>query len=106
MMLAKPREEKDYGVVTMDAQQRVTGFNEKSSSVEGDHHLNAGIYLLQKDAFVGMPDGAFSLETEFFPRLVAEKASFYAFPIDGHVVDIGTPSRFSHAQTVSFGGNK
>jgi NDP-sugar pyrophosphorylase family protein len=99
LMLAKPRAEKDYGVVSLAADQKILRFNEKTDE-PGEHFLSAGMYFMKKDAFATMPAGAFSLETEFFPKLVG--GSFYGFPIEGSVVDIGTPERYRVAQEIFF----
>ncbi len=51
LLVAKPREEKDYGVVTLQSDGRVTGFNEKPATIDGgdaDHYLSAGVYLMRK----------------------------------------------------------
>ncbi len=55
---------------------------------------------LPQDAFARMPPlgSAFSLEADFFPALVAAGA-LYGFKCSGHVVDIGTPTRYEAAQS-------
>ncbi|MDO8516214.1 MAG: sugar phosphate nucleotidyltransferase [bacterium] len=93
--LASPRNEKDYGAVFLDTDGKIVRFNEKGRE-EGEHFLSAGIYLMKKDIFAIMPSSPFSLETDFFPRLVG--SSFYGFALDGEVVDIGTPERLHAAQ--------
>jgi NDP-sugar pyrophosphorylase family protein len=47
-----------------------------------------------------MPEGAFSLESDFFPKLVGQE--FYGFPTDAELVDIGTPERYERAQHIFF----
>ena len=95
MMLAQPRDEKDYGVVTIDAEGKISRFHEKAD--DGSvHYMSAGIYMMKRDLFGRMPQDAFSLETDFFPSLVG--GAFFGFPIEGKVVDIGTPERYKAAQ--------
>jgi len=97
LALARPRNEKDYGAVLLDRGGKITSFNEKIKK-EGGHFLSAGIYVMSKNVFRRMPDGPFSLETDFFPKLTGE--AFYGFPVDGEVVDIGTPERYESANKI------
>ena len=96
IMLARPRKEKDYGAVSVDRDGRIVRFSEKADE-SGEHFMSAGIYFLKRSAFEKMPQGAFSIETDFFPKLVGK--AFYGFVTDGEVVDIGTPERYNLAQT-------
>ena len=52
-----------------------------------------------KKAFGLMPQGPFSLEADFFPRFIV--GAFYGFPVEGEVVDIGTPERYAAAKKIS-----
>jgi len=97
VMLVEPRKEKDYGAVFLGNDQKIDRFNEKADE-DKKHYMNAGVYCMRKDAFSHMPDGAFSLETDFFPSLVSDKKDFYGFPVDGVLIDIGTPERYKLAQ--------
>jgi D-glycero-alpha-D-manno-heptose 1-phosphate guanylyltransferase len=97
MALARPRSEKDYGAVFLDKDSKISRFSEKSKE-EGDHFLNAGVYLMSKKVFSRMPGSPFSLEADFFPKLIGD--AFYGFPVEGEVVDIGTPERYGAAQQV------
>lgn len=100
MLLAHPRTDKDYGAVIMDADNKISHFNEKEDHPR-EHFMSAGIYMMDKKrAFSLMPSGPFSLETDFFPKLVGK--AFYGFPTDGEVVDIGTPERYEAAQSKFF----
>jgi NDP-sugar pyrophosphorylase family protein len=101
MVLAKPRTDKDYGVVIVDDTRRIIHYHEKVDQ-PGEHFMSAGIYLMDKRAFDLMPAAAtaFSLEADFFPKLVG--GAFYGFPIGGDVVDIGTPERFAAAQKIFY----
>lgn len=102
VVLSSPRIQKDYGVVFLDKENLISHFNEKSKE-EGTHFLNAGIYLLNQELFSRMSQTPFSLESDFFPSLIGE--AFYGFPIEGEVVDIGTPERYVEAQQ-KFSGDK
>lgn len=97
LMLTRPRKEKDYGAVFLEEDGKISGFNEKAKENK-THFMNAGVYLIEKKAFRLMPCGAFSLEIDFFPRLVG--GAFYGFPVDGDLIDIGTPERYRAANDI------
>lgn len=97
VVLARPRKEKDYGAVFLEEDGKIGGFNEKAKENK-THFMNAGVYLMRKKVFGLMPRGVFSLETDFFPKLVG--GAFYGFPVDGDLVDIGTPERYHLANKI------
>ena len=56
-----------YGSVTIDEEGMIRSFQEKSTE-GGPGLVNAGVYVLDRDAAESIPEGrAVSLETEFFP---------------------------------------
>ncbi|TRZ96043.1 hypothetical protein D4R78_01905 [bacterium] len=85
----------DYGLVTLDALNKIKSFREKVS--EGKTGLiSVGIYLMQKDIFTYMPhEKYFSLEQDFFPKIIKERC--YGFVSNGKLIDIGTPARYKRA---------
>lgn len=86
----------DCGSVSLDASQRIIAFEEKGGERRGSH-INAGIYLFQKDVLSFIPENVrFSLEYELFPKLV--KQACYAFISDGQLIDIGIPKRYELAR--------
>ena len=48
---------------------------------------------MKKAAFSEMPEGSFSLERDFFPRLTDGR--LYGYESAGEVHDIGTPERYA-----------
>ncbi len=88
-----PRTEPDYSAVEIAEDGRISSFCEKSG-VGG--LMNAGVYWMKKRAFEEMPTGSFSLEKDFFPRLVGS-GQLYGFKSEGEVHDIGTPERYARA---------
>ncbi len=98
MVVARVQENRDYGAVVLDKEQRIQGFLEKQS--EGNPALvNAGVYCFTKEAFSFMPhEPRFSLERDFFPKLINKK--FYGFITDKEFFDIGTPERLSQARQI------
>lgn len=88
-----------YGVVNIDDHGRLTGFRGKSARSEGPALVNAGLYLFRRDIVEEIPPtGAYSLEHELFPRLVAEGKPIFGFPATGRFIDIGEPADFARAQ--------
>ncbi len=73
-----------YGVVEIDEDGRITSFREKPVL---PHWINAGIYVLSRSFFAGLPDKC-DHETETFPALASEgqlfgfKSDAYWRPVD------------------------
>ena len=95
IVLVRSKTAQDYGSVTLDDSQRITGFNEKIIG-GSDNLINAGIYLMEKDIFSYMPkQNRFSLEYELFPKLINNRC--YGFLTESEFIDIGTPERYEKA---------
>lgn len=84
------------GIVSLDADGRVTGFCEKPEHPDGDL-ANAGIYLARQSLFDWIPPSG--EVTDFghhvLPRLVGR---MHGMLVDGFLADIGTPSRLARAE--------
>lgn len=85
-----------YGTVDVDAGGTLTAFHEKRPCEEG--LINAGVYLLRRDALDPMPE-KFSLESDYFERIVADGA-LRAVECAGGFIDIGVPEDYELAQTM------
>lgn len=86
-----------YGRLLM-VDGRVTSFSVKG--VAGPGLINAGCYVLSKQALDGFPLGQpFSLETEFFTKYL-QGIQFDGFVTNGLFIDIGVPDDYMLAQTV------
>lgn len=85
-----------YGTVDVDAGGALAAFHEKRPCEEG--LINAGVYLLCRDALDGMPK-KFSLESDYFERVVGEGA-LRAAECTGGFIDIGVPKDYELAQTM------
>jgi NDP-sugar pyrophosphorylase family protein len=98
LVLARPGDRHDGGIVSVDAEFKIKQFMEKPKAVTSPgSFINAGIYLLAREsAAVGPPHSTYSLEKEVFPGLVAG-GRCYGFPVAGNVMDIGTPERYRQA---------
>jgi len=80
-----------FGGVALDAGKRVTAFLEKGQTGSGP--INAGLYRIHRSAFDGEAPGAFSMETQVMPRLVAAGA-LQARELAGPFIDIGVPEDY------------
>lgn len=85
-----------YGTVDVDAGGALSAFHEKRPCEEG--LINAGVYLLRRDALDGMPE-KFSLESDYFERVVGY-GSLCAVECAGGFIDIGVPEDYELAQTM------
>jgi NDP-sugar pyrophosphorylase family protein len=96
MVVLESENAQDCGRVVLDDSQRIISFEEKKQG-HRSCHVNAGIYLFQKEVVSFVPkDTVFSLEHELFPELT--KQSCYAFVSRGQLIDIGTPKRYERAK--------
>ena len=86
----------NYGVVETDYRGRVRRFIEKPSwDVVTTNMINAGFYLLGKEALQHIPQGSyFMFERGLFPLLLRLGAPFYSYASRGYWIDIGTPEHY------------
>ena len=93
--VSKIDDNKDYGGVALDDRQRILSFEEKSEQGPAQY-VNAGVYCLNRRIFdvVSMPE-RFSIEYDFFPRLLNQ--GFYGYVHGQSFWDIGTPERYQKA---------
>ena len=96
ILLRKTKTNKDYGAITIDRKSKITSFSEKNVSSRVNF-VNGGVYLFSKTVFSEMPHKAkFSLEYDFFPRMVGK--GFYGYKESGFFIDIGIPERYFNAK--------
>ncbi|MFA4905756.1 MAG: NDP-sugar synthase [Candidatus Margulisiibacteriota bacterium] len=91
-----------YGLVLMDADQRVKEFIEKPSweRVEGVQrkNINAGLYILDPKIFRDVPANTpYMFERDLFPRLLLEGAPIYGYETSRYWIDIGNPQKYRQA---------
>lgn len=80
-----------FGGVVVNPEQLVTAFLEKGQTGAGP--INAGLYRIHRLAFDYEDQGAFSMETQVMPRLVA-KSALQARELAGPFIDIGVPADY------------
>jgi NDP-sugar pyrophosphorylase family protein len=84
-----------YGVVETDEAARITAIVEKPGV---RRFINAGIYLMNRDACRGIPSGQPHDMPELIGRLVAEGRRVVAFPVHEYWLDIGSPEDYARAK--------
>jgi D-glycero-alpha-D-manno-heptose 1-phosphate guanylyltransferase len=82
-----------YGQVQFDGQHRVTVFKEKNKKGQGPGWINAGLCLLNDEAFKDWDHLPFSLERVTFPAMVARR-ELQAVPLQTEFIDIGVPDDY------------
>ncbi|HEY0382091.1 MAG TPA: NDP-sugar synthase [Candidatus Elarobacter sp.] len=89
-----------YGVVILDDNGRITGFQEKpAKGTEKSKLANTGIYVFEPAIFDRIPPNTFyDFGKQVFPELVAGGLPFYAMELEGaYWRDIGTPDEYRRA---------
>jgi len=88
-----------FGSLNIDAEKRITGFEEKGAT-SGAGWINAGYYALNQCVLELIPTGEVcSLEREIFPQLVS-RDQLFAYENEGAFIDIGLPEEWKRAESV------
>lgn len=89
-----------YGVVLVDNDGRITGFQEKPApGTEKSKLVNTGIYVFSPAIFDRIPAATFyDFGKQVFPELLNDGLPFYGFDArDAYWCDIGTPDEYRRA---------
>ena len=89
-----------YGVVVLDGDGKIVGFQEKpAKGTERSRLANTGVYVFSPEIFRHIPSGQFyDFGNQVFPSLQAAGERFYGFGADGaYWADIGTPKEYRRA---------
>ena len=86
-----------YGLVPLDASNRVEAFLEKPSELVAGN-INAGTYVLEADVLREVPPDEFwQFEQQLFPSLLEKGSRIFGVVSDSYWLDIGTPERYLQA---------
>ena len=88
-----------YGSVVVDSNERVVGFEEKSSVNSSAGLANGGVYVFAPQVFDFIPKGPASLEKDVFPAILDK--GVFALRGNGLFIDIGTPADYTLAQKLA-----
>lgn len=94
LALKEMRDFARYGTILTE-NNTITAFREKQYRAKG--LINAGTYLIRRDALAACPD-KFSLEKDYFETNVP-LGNIAGFPSGGYFIDIGIPEDYAKAQT-------
>lgn len=102
-----------FGVVTTEADGRVTGFIEKPACLDKPapgtaptNLINAGTYVFEHSVLGRIrADAKVSLEREIFPAMVAD-GSLFALASDRYWLDVGLPDSYLRATTDLLDGSR
>jgi mannose-1-phosphate guanylyltransferase len=96
MALFRTPEPQSSGVVALEPDGRISGFQEKPERPVGDL-ANAGIYLARQALFEAIPPGL--AITDFGHDVLPGLAGrMRGYAIEGYIADIGTPARLARAE--------
>ncbi len=84
-----------YGVVSLDAENQVTGVQEKPTLY---YSINAGLYVVDPNMLPLVPKARPCGMTEFIDCLVSLNKRVGAFPIHERWLDVGLPENYARAQ--------
>jgi D-glycero-alpha-D-manno-heptose 1-phosphate guanylyltransferase len=91
---------RDCGLVSIAPDGAVEDFS-RNVLANDLRYVNAGIYATSATLLCGIPDGVkISLEEQLLPTWIRQNNSVRAYITPGPCVDIGTPDRYSIAQTL------
>jgi NDP-sugar pyrophosphorylase family protein len=98
--LVEAEEVDQYGVVILDEQGRITGFQEKpAKGTEKSKLANTGIYVFEPAIFDRIPANTFyDFGKQVFPELLRDGLPFYGMKLEGaYWRDVGTPDEYRRA---------
>ena len=87
------------GMVAIDEQGCVVRFVEKPRAWDGGNMANAGIYICEPAVVEVIGPGIRDFGHDIIPQLLQAGAAVYGQPINGILLDIGTPDAYLQAQT-------
>src|SRR5215210_1473622 len=106
LALMRVADTSQYGVVELDSEQNITGFQEKPDPGEAVSDLaNTGIYVLEPEVLDYIPTGtSFDFAEDVFPRLLEAGEKLAAYEGNFYWSDIGTLKAYRAAQHDALSG--
>jgi mannose-1-phosphate guanylyltransferase len=96
IVLAEADDVTQYGVVVVDREGRVSGFQEKPErGTETSRLVNTGVYLFERSVLERIPANTFyDFGRQVFPELLRDGARFFGMHQSAYWCDIGTPAEY------------
>jgi mannose-1-phosphate guanylyltransferase len=100
LVLTPVADTSQYGVVELDPEKNIGGFQEKPPVGKAKSNLaNTGIYVLEPEVLEYVPEGTFfDFANDVFPRLLAAGETFVGYESNFYWSDIGTLEAYRQAQ--------
>lgn len=101
LIVKKVADPREYGLVKMNENGKITGFIEKPDYSQSDSEFaNTGIYILSERVLQMIPKNKkCDFASDIFPKMLKEGKRLYAFEADGYWCDIGDISTYLSCQT-------
>ncbi len=92
VVLTMVEDASQYGVVMLDEDKKIYGFQEKPLSGEAKSNLaNSGIYVFEPEIFEYIPEGKFyDFGKNLFPDLLKKEISYYGYVHNKYWNDVGS----------------
>jgi mannose-1-phosphate guanylyltransferase len=96
IVLAEANDVSQYGVVVVEGDGRVMGFQEKPArGTERSRLVNTGVYIFEPAVLARIPPAMFyDFGRQVFPDLLGAGARFFGMSQSAYWCDIGTPSEY------------
>jgi NDP-sugar pyrophosphorylase family protein len=96
LVLTEVDDPSQYGVVIIDDESRITGFQEKPLMGEAKSSLaNSGIYVFEPDIFNHIPYGSFyDFGRDLYPKLLKAGIAYYGYKHDRYWNDVGSLDQY------------
>lgn len=106
LVLKKVDDPSEFGIVVVEDDGRVTGFQEKPDEEEVfSYTANTGIYVLEPGVLGDIPEGQeYDFAEDLFPKLLEEGRSVYGYVMEGYWEDIGNIEQYMGAQRAVLDG--
>jgi len=104
--LSKVQDVEQFGVLSLDENSRVSGFQEKPKRDEAkSNFVNAGIYVFEPEIFDMIPKGEFfDFGKQLFPKLIEENLPVFGYEMVEYWSDVGTLDAYIKANYDSMKG--
>jgi NDP-sugar pyrophosphorylase family protein len=91
----------DKGLLRVDEDGKVAAFVEKRVTTSEPAWINAGLYVLEPAVLEYIRGSTPDFGHDVFPLMLRSGCSLCAHPVEGQVIDVGTPDRLALARRMA-----
>ncbi|MFA4858628.1 MAG: NDP-sugar synthase [Candidatus Margulisiibacteriota bacterium] len=104
--LSEVEDTSNFGVVVLDAEQKIVAFQEKPAKREAKSKLvNAGIYVMEPRVLDLIPSDTFyDFGKQLFPLLVEQNEKIFGYKMDEYWSDVGNLEHYRQANFAALSG--